>query len=143
MHDSHIDRDRYQNVAGPADPAADLRLGVLHSPEPAVMDRFAADGYDLLLNYGYPRNPVDGNHTGRVLAAQLDSNTFLLLGFDAQFRFMPTFGSGYRVAEIEAIEEGRFEGHGWVRQRIWNGDEAYYSVFPHEGAILRVKLRRM
>lgn len=49
VHDSHIDRDRYENVAGPADPAADLRLGVLHSPEPAVMDRFAADGYDLLL----------------------------------------------------------------------------------------------
>ena len=36
-------------MAGPADPAADLRLGVLHSPEPPVMDRFAADGYDLLL----------------------------------------------------------------------------------------------
>ena len=34
---------------GPADPAADLRLGVLHSPEPAIMDRFVADGYDLLL----------------------------------------------------------------------------------------------
>ena len=27
----------------------DLRLGVLHSPEPRVMDQFAADGYDLLL----------------------------------------------------------------------------------------------
>ena len=30
-------------------PSADLRLGVLHSPEPAVLDRFAADGFDLLL----------------------------------------------------------------------------------------------
>ena len=30
-------------------PSADLRLGVMHSPEPAVLDRFAADGYDLLL----------------------------------------------------------------------------------------------
>jgi hypothetical protein len=47
------------------------------------------------------------------------------------------------VAEIEAIEEGRFEGRQWVRQRIWNGDEAYFSVFPHEGAILRVRLHRM
>ena len=101
------------------------------------------DGYDLLVNYGYPRNPADGNHTGRVMAAQLDSNTFLLVGFDARFRFMPTLGSGYRVAEIEAIEEGRFEGRQWVRQRIWNGDEAYFAVLPHEGAILRVKLHRM
>jgi uncharacterized protein len=49
VHDPHADRDRYDAIAGPADPAADLRLGVLHSPEPAVMDLFAADGYDLLL----------------------------------------------------------------------------------------------
>jgi len=49
VHDPHAERDRYDLVAGPADPAADLRLGVLHSPEPNVMDLFAADGYDLLL----------------------------------------------------------------------------------------------
>jgi uncharacterized protein len=49
VHDSHIKRDRYQQIAGPTDPVADLRLGVLHSPEPRVMDLFAADGYDLLL----------------------------------------------------------------------------------------------
>ncbi len=49
VHDSHINRDRYEKVAGPTDPAADLRLGVLHSPEPAVMDKFVADGFNLLL----------------------------------------------------------------------------------------------
>jgi uncharacterized protein len=49
VHDSHISRDRYDQIAGPADPAADLRLGVLHSPEPSVLDRFSADGFDLLL----------------------------------------------------------------------------------------------
>jgi predicted MPP superfamily phosphohydrolase len=49
VHDPHDDRDRYDLIAGPADPAAALRLGVLHSPEPRVLDRFAADGYDLLL----------------------------------------------------------------------------------------------
>jgi uncharacterized protein len=49
VHDSHIKRDRYEAIAGPADPAADVRLGVMHSPEPAIMDRFVADGYDLLL----------------------------------------------------------------------------------------------
>jgi predicted MPP superfamily phosphohydrolase len=50
VHDPHIDRDDYSSIAGPTDPSADLRLGVLHSPEPRVMDRFAADGYDLLLS---------------------------------------------------------------------------------------------
>jgi uncharacterized protein len=49
VHDSHIKRDRYERIAGPADPSADLRLGVLHSPEPAVLDRFTDDGFDLLL----------------------------------------------------------------------------------------------
>ena len=49
VHDAHIKRDRYAQVAGPADAAADLRLGVLHSPEPRVLDQFAADGYELLL----------------------------------------------------------------------------------------------
>ena len=49
VHDSHIGFDRYDKIAGPADPAADLRLGVMHSPEPAVLDNFVADGYDLLL----------------------------------------------------------------------------------------------
>ena len=49
VHDSHINRDRYELVAGPADPAADLRVGVMHSPEPRLLDRFAADGYELLL----------------------------------------------------------------------------------------------
>jgi predicted MPP superfamily phosphohydrolase len=49
VHDSHVGRDRYEQIAGPADPGADLRLGVLHSPEPRVMDQFVADGFDLLL----------------------------------------------------------------------------------------------
>jgi uncharacterized protein len=49
VHDSHIGRDRYDEIAGPTDPSADLRLGVLHSPEPAVLDRFVGDGYELLL----------------------------------------------------------------------------------------------
>lgn len=49
VDDSHLRRDRYDLVAGPADPAATVRIGLAHSPEPRVLDRFAADGYDLLL----------------------------------------------------------------------------------------------
>src|SRR3954471_19606259 len=48
--DPHLQRDRYDDVAGPADPTADVRIGLVHSPEPRVLDRFAADGYDLLLS---------------------------------------------------------------------------------------------
>jgi predicted MPP superfamily phosphohydrolase len=49
VDDPHLRRDRYDLIAGPADPTADVRLGLTHSPEPRVLDRFAADGYDLLL----------------------------------------------------------------------------------------------
>ena len=47
--DPHLGRDRYGRVAGPADRHADLRLGVTHSPEPRILDAFAADGYELVL----------------------------------------------------------------------------------------------
>ena len=49
LDDPHLQLDRYEEVAGPADPDADVRLGLVHSPEPRVLDRFAGDGYDLLL----------------------------------------------------------------------------------------------
>jgi predicted MPP superfamily phosphohydrolase len=49
VHDPHYARDRYDLVAGPADAGADLRIGVMHSPEPRIMDQFVADGYGLLL----------------------------------------------------------------------------------------------
>ena len=49
LDDPHLKLDRYEKVAGRADPDADVRIGLVHSPEPRVLDRFAADGYDLLL----------------------------------------------------------------------------------------------
>jgi predicted MPP superfamily phosphohydrolase len=49
VDDPHIRRDRYETIAGPASPVANLRLGLTHSPEPRVLDRFAADGYQLVL----------------------------------------------------------------------------------------------
>lgn len=49
VHDPHTKQDRYDLVAGPADPRADVRIGALHAPEPRLLDQFAADGYDLVL----------------------------------------------------------------------------------------------
>lgn len=49
VHDPHAGRDRYELVAGQPDQTAGLRVGVLHSPEPQVLDQFTADGYELLL----------------------------------------------------------------------------------------------
>lgn len=46
--DPHIRRDKYEEVAGPFDPAADLRLAVTHAPYAKVLDAMAADEADLI-----------------------------------------------------------------------------------------------
>ncbi|MDQ1602680.1 MAG: uncharacterized protein QOE01_525 [Actinomycetota bacterium] len=47
--DPHIFRDRYEEVSGPADRAADLRLGVTHAPYRRVLDGMVRDGFELIL----------------------------------------------------------------------------------------------
>ena len=49
VDDPHISRDRYDEVAGPFDSAADLTLGVTHAPYLRVLDAMTADGADLVL----------------------------------------------------------------------------------------------
>ncbi|WP_163721223.1 metallophosphoesterase [Mycolicibacterium psychrotolerans] len=49
VDDPHLSRDRYATIAGAADPTANLTLGLTHSPEPRVLDRFATDGYQLVM----------------------------------------------------------------------------------------------
>lgn len=47
--DPHLRKDRYELIAGLAEPDAVVRVGVTHSPEPRVLGAFAADRYDLVL----------------------------------------------------------------------------------------------
>jgi len=49
VDDAHLGRDRYDTIAGPPNAAANLTLGVTHAPYTRVLDRFAADGYQLVL----------------------------------------------------------------------------------------------
>jgi hypothetical protein len=49
VDDPHVERDDYPAVAGAASLAADVHLGLTHTPEPAVLDAMAADGFSLLL----------------------------------------------------------------------------------------------
>ena len=49
VDDPHLGLDRYDRIAGRPSGSPDLRLGLSHSPEPRVLDRFAQDGYDLVL----------------------------------------------------------------------------------------------
>jgi len=47
--DGHIRADRYPEVAGPADPAAALSLGVTHAPYRRILDPMVADGFGLVM----------------------------------------------------------------------------------------------
>jgi predicted MPP superfamily phosphohydrolase len=49
VNDPHTGRDRYGLIEGPAREDAAVRIGVTHSPEPRLLDKFAADGYELIL----------------------------------------------------------------------------------------------
>jgi predicted MPP superfamily phosphohydrolase len=49
VDDPHLGYDRLDEVAGPADADAGVRLGVTHAPYLRVLDQYAADGYDAVL----------------------------------------------------------------------------------------------
>ena len=50
VDDPHHDLDDYADIAGLPNQDADLALALLHSPEPRVLEKFAADGYQLSLS---------------------------------------------------------------------------------------------
>jgi predicted MPP superfamily phosphohydrolase len=49
VDDPHLEYDDLDAVRGPADPTADVRLGITHAPYLRVLDRFVADGYDAVI----------------------------------------------------------------------------------------------
>lgn len=49
VDDAHLRYDLLDQVAGAADPAADLRLAVTHAPYLRVLDQFSRDGYDAII----------------------------------------------------------------------------------------------
>jgi predicted MPP superfamily phosphohydrolase len=49
VDDPHLGYDDLAAVAGPADPSADVRIGVTHAPYLRVLDQFARDGYEAIL----------------------------------------------------------------------------------------------
>ncbi len=49
VDDPHHDLDDYEEIAGAPNADSDLALALLHAPEPRVLSRFAADGYQLAL----------------------------------------------------------------------------------------------
>jgi len=50
VSDAHLEADHYERIAGPLDAGVDVGLGLSHSPEPRVLDAFAADGFRLVFS---------------------------------------------------------------------------------------------
>jgi uncharacterized protein len=48
VSDPHIKADNYERIAGAADRDAVVSLGLTHAPEPRVLDRYVADGFQVL-----------------------------------------------------------------------------------------------
>lgn len=46
--DAHLDRDDYDQVAGPPDQEADLNIGVTHAPYLRLLDAMTSDGMDFI-----------------------------------------------------------------------------------------------
>lgn len=71
VDDPHLGYDRLDEVAGPADPEVDVRLGVTHAPYLRVLDAFARDGYDAVLA-GHTHGGQVCLPGGRALATNCD-----------------------------------------------------------------------
>src|SRR4051794_25093873 len=50
VSDAHLKADHYDRIAGPVAAGVDVAIGLSHSPEPRVVDAFAADGFRLVLS---------------------------------------------------------------------------------------------
>ena len=74
VDDPHLSYDRLDEVAGPADPTADVRLGVTHAPYLRVLDQYAADGYDAVLA-GHTHGGQVCLPGGRALTTNCDLDT--------------------------------------------------------------------
>ena len=50
VSDAHHDAAHYERIAGPVADDVDVAIGLSHTPEPSLVDEFAADGFRLVLS---------------------------------------------------------------------------------------------
>jgi predicted MPP superfamily phosphohydrolase len=72
--DAHLDYDRYDDVAGPRAPGADLLVGVTHAPYLRVLDAMTRDRADLILA-GHTHGGQLCLPGGRALVTNCDLDT--------------------------------------------------------------------
>lgn len=79
VDDPHLRYDNLAAVAGPANPDADLRIGVSHAPYLRVLDQFCSDGYETILA-GHTHGGQLCLPFGRALVTNCDLDTARVKG---------------------------------------------------------------
>ncbi|MGO4166270.1 GH35 family beta-galactosidase [Novosphingobium sp. YAF33] len=80
--------------------------------------------------------PGDGRAFGLIIDEGHD--TFLVVGKG----FTADFAIGSKLAEVDRVEEGRFDTQGWKVGRVLNGDERLSIVPTDRIGAIRIKLMR-
>lgn len=78
--------------------------------------------------------PGDGRAFGLIIAEGKDSFLMVGKGFTADFAI------GSTLAEVDKVEEGRFEAQGWKAGRTINGDERLTIIPTNQIGTVRIKL---
>jgi len=78
--------------------------------------------------------PGDGRAFGLIIAEGND--TFLIVGKG----FTADFAIGSKLAEVDRVEEGRFDAQGWKPGRTLNGDERLIVIPTDRIGTVRIKL---
>jgi beta-galactosidase GanA len=98
--------------------------------------------WNAIVSYGASRNNrAVGNPepVGRVLAARIRDNQFLVAGFFCRIDFSPADGDKRR--QFLRVEEGTYENGSFKFIRILNGDQTDWGLnFGSEPQVLRVSL---
>lgn len=91
--------------------------------------------------YGGPRGQGNADLSGRVIAAQVAADRYLLTGAAANLKFALPLGQDGSV-QLVRVEEGHVEAGRFVRDRLLNGDEtAFGLILPPTGRTLMVTVQ--
>ncbi|KQM66313.1 hypothetical protein ASE65_14685 [Sphingomonas sp. Leaf16] len=91
--------------------------------------------------YGGPRGQGNADLSGRVIAAQVAADRYLLTGAAANLKFALPLGQDGSV-QLVRVEEGHVESGRFVRDRLLNGDEtAFGLILPLTGKTLMVTVQ--
>ncbi len=80
-------------------------------------------------------------HDGRLIAAQVGPDEFVVTGIDASIAMQLDKAQGGGHGQILRVEEGSYKNGTWVPLRIWNGDQTDHGMrFRYNPLVLKIKM---